>query len=655
MSKGSRRSTTHDATGAENAASTPPPRLALVAWIALAVLLVLLLWTTWQGPDIFYHLYLGRQVLATGDAQPADQLLVQQPSFINIYWLFQVACQGVYALGGIRAVSLLFVLLWMIVLAYWLRTTRAWQYPAVGAPFALVSLLVLQNRFDLRPEIVSYGLLAMQVYWLSTWDLREGLGWRRALSFTAVEVVWANVHGYFVLGPLLVGGLLLVRALGRNGRATVPALARLLILTLVATCISPLGAKTWLCVIYLWRFLREMGADIREFAPPTGEFLTVWTIKLFWVYWGATVLACGWLAVRRRLRADTLVFVVPGLYLSATGARNVPLLVLLGAPLWRDLFADTAAPRRSRRVTASGRRLVGLVTTTSILVTAGVAIAIGGWVVNGGFYHSLRSEAEFGVGLPRHAFAVTAVDHLATTSFAGRLFNSAADGGFMQYYLADVQPYMDSRYTDAAPVREYFAGLRDPVAFRRLHELHAFDGVLLKVVDSGRVLIPLLGAPGWRLAHADLHRAFLVPHEGADEGGEASDEPALAPRFYDGEDLSRRVNGMAAIQWVAILMNVGNRPLLVTALQQLAEAPHIPSFVIQYALAYGLEKRDAEIVEIGRAMVPRMLALDVASRTAVENLVRAVDARRMVRPPDESPDQRPEGRADDQSSSNPVR
>jgi hypothetical protein len=128
-------------------------------------------------------------------------------------------------------------------------------------------------------------------------------------------------------------------------------------------------------------------------------------------------------------------------------------------------------------------------------------------------------------------------------------------------------------------------------------------------------LVALLKDPAWRLAYTDLHRAYLVPT--------SAPEPRPSFNYYRGEDLAESVNGLPAIQWVAVLLESGSRAQLVEALTQLGRAPAVPSFVVQYALAWGQRAADREVIALARSLAPRMVARDQASRRAVEMLMRA--------------------------------
>ena len=582
-----------------------------VVWSCIAVVLVVLLWSTWTGPDVFYRLALGRAVVETGAFQPPDRLLIPQTAYCNVYWLFQVVLWGIWSFAGAIGVSLVFVALWVAVFVLWARTAGLHLHPAVGVPLALAVVLVVHHRFEPRPEVVSYLILAAQVGWLSRWRPElKGLT-PTLVFFVLTEALWVNVHGYFVLGPAVVGIRLAAAVLTREGWPVVRRVAVLLGLTVLATMVSPFGLGGWRFVLTLAVFLGEMRAEIAEFGPPIGVFLQQWTVWLFWLLWVVSVVAAVWLAARRRLEPFSALLAGIGLLLSASSVRNLPLLPMLAAPLWREVLVELKQPVRFK----SAQLLIPLAAVVSLVLAASV--------VTGGFYSSLRSERSFGVGLASHAYPARAVRYLDANRGAGRLLNSAADGGYLEFYHPELRVCMDSRYVEAGPVRRYFTALRAPAAFSRLDaDLH-FDAALLKVVDSGQVVVQLMRDRGWVLVWGDLHRVLFVRRHSS----LVRSWSRAGIHLEQGDDLGSRVHGMAAIQWIAILIEAGDRGRLVRVLRQLADAERVPSFVIQYALQYALMKNDPEVLELGRKMAPRMVALAPEHRQAVEQLLVAARGR----------------------------
>ena len=560
-------------------------------WVAIAVLLLVRLCHEWFGPDIWYHLALGERIARTGVAQPADNLILQQPGFVNFYWLFQLLVRGAFALGGLMSVSGIFLACWLGTFAVWLRTTGAQRSAPWGCGLALAAVLVCQTRFEERPEVFSFLFLALQIHALARWDLSAAPRTGALVGFTLVQILWANVHGYFVFGPLLVAAKLVSVAIDtpRTEWQRVSAAWRglwlLAALTVAATLVSPFGLRNWRGVVALWNFFTAMRFEVQEFLPPTKAFLALWTVKLFWACWAGAALA--WLYVlflAARRETFALLLAAAGLWLSATSFRNIPLLVFFSAPLAGVVLQRLREfrPREKLGALAVGAVALGL-------TTAGIASTFG--------------PSSFGIRESAAASPLHFAPYVRTVGFGGTLFSYPGDGGYLEFQFPELRLYGDSRYVDANPVHDYFSALRTPEAFQSLDERQHFDAALFRVTDSRAVLHDLLKSARWRLVYADLHRALVVSVN--------SEAAAVFPPeqldYYRGEDLAVRANREAALHWIALFAE-GNRPAeLLRVLHALDAAPRIPPVLIEAALRYSLAAHRPEIFSAARALRPKMI------------------------------------------------
>lgn len=592
--------------------SAPSRALRWFPWAAIAVLLIVRLCHEWFGPDIWYHLALGERIARASDMQPADNLILQQAGFVNVYWLFQLLVRGVFALGGIVGVSVLFIAVWLAAFVFWLRTTGALR-SAWGALLALAAVFVCQTRFEERPEIFSYLFLAIQIHQLANWPLDESAQPRSLALFVLVQVLWSNMHGYFVLGPLLVMAKLFSvvldtpRAEWPRIQAACRGLWLLAALAIVTGFVSPFGLRNWSGVFTLWKFFGAMRHEVQEFMPPTGALLAFWTVKLFWLGWAVVALsALSVLCFAARRDTFAILLAAAGLWLSATSFRNLPLLVFLAAPLGAIVLTRFLEFHLLEKFNALGAGAIGV-----------AALGLAGWAVAGTFDESLAAASSFGIRESPSASPVRFAGYLRTGAFHGTLFNHPADGGYLEFYFPDLRIYGDSRYVEAEPVREYFAALRDPEAFRRLDARHHFDGALFNVNVSRAVVVALAADPNWRLAFADLHRAFLVNR--ATPAGAAA--RADTPAFYHGEDLTVPKNGASALQWVFLLAQANDFDDLQRLLRELAAAPRVPSSIIGAALRFALEQRDRDVFLAARALRPKLFSLTPGDEQSIDRLL----------------------------------
>lgn len=534
-------------------------------------------------------------------ASPADALILKQPAYLNGYWLFQIVVYALFRAGGPGAVTFFFLAAWLAIFLLWARTSRACEFPQVGLPLALLSILACQTRFEERPEVLSWLFLALLIRALS----RPEAPTPRGIALLGlVQVVWTNVHGYFFLGPALALLALVTSLLSSRGRRDALRLAGLCLVLCAASLVSPFGIHAWTGIARLAGLGRELRFAIEELRPPLGSYLSLWTIWAFWLCWAATALGVLSLPLRKRELLPCALASL-GLLLSATSLRNLPALVIFAGPLWGALLPAARRSLRLERITKIGVSLA--------------CLALVGWTIQGGFYRSLAARVRF--GLEPYAFAYPArfaAEYLRATGWRGSVFNHPLDGGYLEFQIPDLTLYGDSRFSEPGPVREYLAALFDRERFLSLDARHRFDAVLVNLAGGEDPLLRLLELPEWKLAYADLHRALLVNETRA--SGAAA--PRRAPRFYAGEDLTNRLDGYCAIRWAYALAKLERADLLLALLAQVAAAERVPSPVLAFALEYARREKHPEILEAARALRPRMLALTPEDAAAVDRRLR---------------------------------
>jgi len=570
-------------------------------WALVAALLVVLLCHEWFGADIWYHLYLGGRIAHTLSPQPADNLMLRQGGFVNLYWLFQLAARGAFSAGGMAGVSLLLMGYWALAFAFWLRTTRLARQGALGAAAALLVVLICQTRYEQRPEILSFAFLAMQVHWLAS--LRPGASptrWEIA-RFALVEAAWANVHGYFAFGPVLVG--LRIACLAWD-RVRIPSgLWALLGAATLASLATPFGYHGWEEVVRFGLVLRQMRSSIQEAIPTWAVPAQVWTVDLFWLGWLAMLVIAWTEGAARRADRFALALAAAGLVLGATAYRNIPLLVFLGGPLLGGLARRPAPAWASSRAAAAG--------------VAALAAGFGAWAVSGGFYASMGMPQRFGIRECPSAYPIPFSRYLAANGFRGTILNTLQDGGYLEFHFPEARLYTDSRVTDVAPVRRYLEALHSPSRFHELQRECAFDGALLSLTESRTVIAALLREQAWRIAQADLHRVFLVNRMGTAGTEAVLEEPA----YYRGQDLTLPENGVPAVLWIALLAGADDREGLLSALRQFSTAPRIPSTLLEIARAYGESRSDAPIIDLSNLLLSKSFPTRPISPSALHDLL----------------------------------
>jgi hypothetical protein len=464
-------------------------------WAALAVLLPIIaaLAATLSAVDLAYHLRAGEQILA-GDGIPRVDTFTFTAAgreWVDQQWGAQVVLAAIYRLSGwtglvvLRAAfaGLVFGLLFLAC-----RVRGADVRSAAG--LSLAAFIVAAPALALRPQLVGMLLLAVTLVLVASRRTHPRLFY----LVPVVVALWANVHGSFFLGPVVVGLGWLEDLHDRT-----PSASRTIVVAIVsalATLLNPFGPAVWAYAVGL-STNPEVTARISEWQPTT--LRTIPGILFF-----ASVLAAAVLLARRGrstswpMLAWLAVFFVIGAYAVRgvawwpLGAAFAVAPVVLG---WRGAPGERPTPPIGRRINA------GIAAT---LVLVGVALL------------PVWRPTDTGLGAPQGVLTdapggVTAA--LRTTAQPGdRLFNPQPWGSWFEMALPGLPVAIDSRI-ELFPVetwRDYETVAVGGDAWQAVLERW---GVTLVAAPAGdHALSARLAAAGWHEAYAGGDGwVFLAP------------------------------------------------------------------------------------------------------------------------------------------------
>lgn len=529
-------------------------RSRIFSLFGLLLLALAFLAHSWHGPDIWYHLTWGRELISFGRWIPVRQTVFAQPIPANGYWLFQSLMYLSYQAGGLVLVSAVFAALWLSIGFLWFRIAdvqnQSWKYG-----LALAALVCLQLRFEQRPEVFSYFFLTMMMY----------LGLRgRTWPLFIIQILWTNSHGYFVLGPLIA--LLALREGGASWRRGFGVAFGLLL----ATAVTPFGPKVWENV-WLYLQLGRAMKDINHELMPPQIWPLHWSLAVFWLSWLGTLAAIVHAVVRREAKAATWLAAL-GLILSAQASRNMPLLFLLSPLLWRSIEIKWK------------QELVPALTGMVALILSVATI--------GGYYHRWTgSLATFGVKLEWASYPIGAVEALGAMGFKGRLFCDSYDGGYVEYHLPELVIAGDSYFADPEMTRFFFAAIKTPQALLQAEQAQPFDGYIINI-ENADIIEYLLQKSELVIAYADSHRLLFVSKSAFPNfSGDLSKFS-----FYHGEDLRHWAYEFGVVGWMDLAYRHQWTPVIFKILSDLSTANHIPKSAFQIAVKYASETRDQNLI-----------------------------------------------------------
>ncbi len=179
--------------------------------------------------DEWWHLKTGKWIAENG--LPKNDIFTYTAEDIpwhNHEWLSQVLFWRIYefgeatAIGGLRALiafKALFITLTFFGIAIF--SARKTGAPALAAPCSAMACGLARRTFYPRPPFITYGLLAVTFCLLISWrEKRIGAFWLFLL--VPLFALWANLHGGFMAGLVVVGAFWLESATdwGLNARRT---------------------------------------------------------------------------------------------------------------------------------------------------------------------------------------------------------------------------------------------------------------------------------------------------------------------------------------------------------------------------------------------------------------------------------------------------
>lgn len=154
------------------------------------------------GPDTYWHLRAGDWMLSEGSLLKADPFSLTRLGNEWIYpgWLAQITMIAVFRLMGFPGLNLLTALVVTTTFAFVWMTMR--EGPLLRAFVLLLAATTSAVYWSARPHIFTFLFTAVTLWALARFR-REGS--RAIWVIPVLTVVWANVHGGFVIPILLIG------------------------------------------------------------------------------------------------------------------------------------------------------------------------------------------------------------------------------------------------------------------------------------------------------------------------------------------------------------------------------------------------------------------------------------------------------------------
>ena len=449
-------------------------------WFGIAVYAALLSNGTLMlgDSDTYWHIVVGKWILAHGAVPHADIYSFTKTGepWISSSWLAQVLFAAAFACAGWAGPIVLAASSVAVAFALFARILGARMPAKYAISIALAALLLSVLHLFARPHVL---VLPVMVAWVN--GLLRASEQREPPSFWLLPLLalWANLHGGFVFGLVLVAPF----ALDALWNAERPLRMRLALrwalfgaAALLACCATPYG---WDSILASRRILDlgELLHLIYEWMPVDFGYFGPFEACLLVAIGGA--LYCG-----VRLTPPRIILVLGLLHMALSHVRNVEIFALLAplvvlAPLASQFAFE---PARSVRL--------------ALPVAAGLAAIVAASTV--AFAATHRFEP------PANQAPAAALDVLKQRN-AKRILN---DLPFAGYFIAKGIPvFVDGRaelYGEAFVMAYYRAmQLKDVNVLLDLLKRYDIDATVLTPQTPAVTFLD--HANGWQRVHSDSH------------------------------------------------------------------------------------------------------------------------------------------------------
>jgi hypothetical protein len=470
------------------AAAWLAPDLAMVAAIATLICLFVSFGGStalFRDSDAGWHIRNGEAILSSHRLPDADAFSFSKSGapWFAWEWASDVLTGAIHRAAGLRGFAAFYGL--AIATSVWMWFRLTWAVGGnflIAALFAAPMIVTTDLHWLARPHVFGWLFALGAVWWCERAPCRPGA---KDLAGIAIgSALWANMHGSFVLGPLII----LIYAIVGRTRNLVPAL-------LAATAGSFINPHGWMLHRHIAAYLFDASLldRIGEFQSFNFHHAGAWWVIVSLI--AGIAGGCAALFVRRPERFILSVMLTGA---ALTSARSLPLAALLLLPLANGSITEAGLPftkalRYGDSLRAFDRSFHGFALVPFI------ALVLFG----------MRLPAAF----PPADFPVAASAAISSLPGDARIFSTDKFGGYLIYRLDGARKvFFDGRsdFYGADFVTRYARMIEARPGWRTEFARWNFTHALLPP-DSA--LLAALEDSGWRELRRDTAAVLIARRE----------------------------------------------------------------------------------------------------------------------------------------------
>jgi hypothetical protein len=375
-----------------------------------------------QDPDYWWHVTAGRWMVEHGSLPGHDLFTytVSSRPWIDHEYLTEIGLYLTQQTFGLAGVSLLFgAITWG---AIWLIDRRSQLEPQPYVIRALIlglAAIAGSPFWGPRAQMITFLFVCVELYWLERF-LRRGD--RQIYLLPLLMVVWANLHGGFLVAFLFIG----IALLALIGEAVMTRKSEPVRRAASLGVVGAASLAASLLTPYTYRLLASIAEP--QASPLQQSLIQEWLSPDFHLLafrpFEAMVLALIAGLALARPRPYEVLLAVATLALALQSARHIPIFIAACTPilvrLWGEVWRRWAAERGWRLPSASPDMRLAAVTAIGLL---GLGTFVG---------VAVQRRLADQQAMTQSSYPVGAASWLAAHPEVGtRMFNSYGWGGYL--------------------------------------------------------------------------------------------------------------------------------------------------------------------------------------------------------------------------------
>ena len=458
--------------------------------------------------DLGRHIKMGEITVNTHSVSKINLFSYTYPNFktINTHWFSEVVFYVFYKLSGFGGLLILTTVIALFAVFMILTFSKKNALPIPLAMSAFLYLGILSERTDLRPEIFSLFFLSLFVTIL--YKQKEKFT-KLIFILPFIELLWVNMHIYFIVGVFLIFLFLLDNLLKERerikksilGKKPLPKETLYLLcvgaFSILAAFVNPYGAKA---ALYPFFVFSNYGYPIEEnqtifflqslFFKPTILFFEIIVVVLF---------ALLFINARKTKFIDWLI-VLSFSVIAFLAERNLVLFVFATFIPFSKYLSNTYT------LVFSKINPVYLKSIFTILI-------IGAFIWESMFF---IAKDGFGFKVPKGAGG--GADFFLSKNLHGPIFNGFDIGSYLDYRLyPKTRVFVDGRpeaYPSSFFTNIYMPMQEDPSVFKKIDQKYGFNTIFFDHIDqtpwASQFLRQIVQDPLWRTVYLDDSVIILV-------------------------------------------------------------------------------------------------------------------------------------------------